>query len=107
MSKLADILDKIDPHQIEDFLTYAQVKLANLEDATDSDNLADIAKFSQEIHEHANRLHITQISSIAKEIALRASLNRKSDYDRFFDQLRESIYILDQEFSLQEEMLAC
>ncbi len=107
MNDLNSIIDKLEQKEIEDFLIYAQVKLANLEDATYSDNLKGIAKYSQEIYEMADKLHISPISILAKEIALKASLKRDSDYSKLFDDLRESIYMFDQTFVSQNELLTC
>ncbi len=97
----------LDENILEDFLIYAQVTLANLDDAICTDNMKGITKFSQELYLKADTLQVNPIALIAKEIALRASLKRDADYTALFDALRESLLVLEERFTLAEEMLTC
>ena len=99
--------NELDENVLEDFLIYAQVTLANLDDAIYSDNMKGITKFSQELYIKADTLQINPISLIAKEIALRASLKRDANYTALFNELRESLRVLEERFTLSKEMLTC
>ena len=91
--------------KLDAFLIYAQVQLANLEDAIERRKFSKIVKFAHKIGVKASRLELYQISVNTEHIEILALFKRDTDYMLLFEELREAISQVHEAFILRQREL--
>ena len=80
--------------KIDNFLIYAQVQLANLEEAIEQKKYGKIVKYAHKIGVKAAKLELEDIYIHTEHIELLATFKRDTDYMLLFEELRAAIQTL-------------
>ena len=86
-------------HKLDAFLIFAQVQLANLEDAIEKRQYKKIARYAHKISVKAAKLNLDQIYIHTAHIEILAMFKRDTDYMLLFNELQEALFQLHEEFA--------
>ncbi len=91
--------------RFENFLEFAQVQLANLEDAIEMKNYSKMVKFCHLIGKKASRLELSYVTIHTEHIEILATFKRDTDYKILFEELRSSIQKVHESMQLNKQLL--
>ncbi len=86
-------------HKIDAFLIFAQVQIANLEDAIEQKQYKKIVRYAHRLSVKADKLNLDEIYIHTEHIELLAMFKRDTDYMLLFNELQEALFQLHEEFS--------
>ncbi len=92
--------------RLQDFLIYAQVHLAELEDAIDSREFYSIVRHAHKIASRAERLGLGHITLHTEHIEILATFRRDTEYEILFEDLRQSLIQLQTQIRLHSQIPA-
>ncbi len=104
LSKTLDMPEEKLYQKIDTFLIFAQVQLANLEDAIERKKYGKIVKYAHKIGVKASKLELEDIYIHTEHIELLATFKRDTDYMVLLEELRKAIYALYEEYKLTREL---
>ncbi|RUM65923.1 MAG: hypothetical protein DSZ05_05210 [Sulfurospirillum sp.] len=86
-------------HKLDAFLIYAQVELANLEDAIEQKKYKKIVRHAHKLSVKADKLNLDEIYIHTEHIEILAMFKRDTDYMLLFNELHEALFKLHEEFA--------
>jgi len=86
-------------HRLDAFLIFAQVQLANLEDAIEQKQYKKIVRYAHKLSVKAEKLNLDDIYIHTEHIEVLAMFKRDTDYMLLFNELQEALFQLHEEFA--------
>lgn len=86
-------------HKLDAFLIFAQVQLANLEDAIEQLQYKKIVRYAHKLSVKAAKLNLDEIYVHTEHIEILAMFKREADYMVLFNELHKAIYQLHEVFA--------
>ncbi len=92
--------------KLDTFFTYAQVQLANLEDAIAAKKYEKIVRFAHKIGKEAAKLNLSEVFVHTEHIEILATFKRDTDYMQLFEELQQTLLELHETFVEARTLLA-
>ncbi len=105
LSKRLKISQEQALEKFEHFLEYAQIQLANLEDAIEAENYSKMIKYCHRIGKKASKLELNFVTIHTEHIEILATFKRDTDYKILFEELRASIQKVHESLQLNQQLL--